>query len=346
MLDDVVLKNLALRAKAGDWDAFARLKTETQPSVRFWINERLPAQNDALHAEEDFFDNLRTKLRSYIPSKAKFTTWLYTCVSNHCSGHQRIIAARGLVSSDGVGASAELGAQALTQFRRAERIERFSHSTPSQGAEYEIPDYRTGATDYLLGLLDTRWPGNGALLRQDWQADRTRSDIASVLGISGEALRKRIFDANKRLEAIKREHIEAIAGITLQYPVFRHSPRPVCSYIIDMSDWAAVNFRFALNLYGLTIDSRMAPETVAGATALVKRIGATWDEALRLIRLTFAVDHGHEIVPVMMNAARGLEIPQEVICDKEIRLAESAYPTIVNNEIVEVCRLAQREFER
>jgi RNA polymerase sigma factor (sigma-70 family) len=331
LADDQVLKEEAVRFKTGQLDAFDRVKRDSEYFINRAFANRFLDRDEAKEAEDDFMSNLASKIYKYEPRPGcKFTTWLFECINRSCNDYARKRTARAKV---GIEKADEQITPSLGRLIKEEVME------PGDDVEH----YRRGATEYILSFLP---PEQRDLIRLEWTANFPRKTIAADLGISVNTLRKRIFDANQNLEAVKQWHVEALNGIGVQYAAFRNFPSPMLPYIHDLAHLAEVPPNMALNLYGLTSESKVGRATAAGSAGLLKRIGATWDEAARVIRMTFAEEHGHAIASSLVVAGRQMVLSQTRECDRLVISAEMQYEMGIQEELNEIRDRAAREFTR
>ncbi len=71
------------RAKEGDPDAIRRLVDEYAPVIYRFSYNICRNQDRAEHATQETFISILRKLKQF-DNRSKFSTWLYTIISNHC----------------------------------------------------------------------------------------------------------------------------------------------------------------------------------------------------------------------------------------------------------------------
>jgi RNA polymerase sigma-70 factor (ECF subfamily) len=76
-------KDLIVRARAGDTQAWGDLYREYAPAIFRFSRRALPSKEDAEDATMEIFMKLRDKLSQYDPTRS-FTAWLYKVAANHC----------------------------------------------------------------------------------------------------------------------------------------------------------------------------------------------------------------------------------------------------------------------
>ena len=76
-------KDLIVRARAGDTQAWGDLYREYAPAVYRFCRRAMPTKEDAEDATMEIFMKLRGKLSQYDPSRS-FAAWLYNVAANHC----------------------------------------------------------------------------------------------------------------------------------------------------------------------------------------------------------------------------------------------------------------------
>jgi len=76
-------KDLIVRARAGDTQAWGDLYREYAPAVYRFCRRAMPTKEDAEDATMEIFMKLRGKLSQYDPSRS-FAAWLYKVAANHC----------------------------------------------------------------------------------------------------------------------------------------------------------------------------------------------------------------------------------------------------------------------
>jgi RNA polymerase sigma-70 factor (ECF subfamily) len=76
-------KDLIVRARAGDTQAWGDLYREYAPAMFRFCRRALPTREDAEDATMEIFMKLREKLSQYDPSRS-FSAWLYKVAANHC----------------------------------------------------------------------------------------------------------------------------------------------------------------------------------------------------------------------------------------------------------------------
>jgi RNA polymerase sigma-70 factor, ECF subfamily len=76
-------KDLILRARAGDTQAWGDLYREYAPAIFRFSRRAMPTREDAEDATMEIFMKLREKLSQYDPSRS-FSAWLYKVAANHC----------------------------------------------------------------------------------------------------------------------------------------------------------------------------------------------------------------------------------------------------------------------
>jgi RNA polymerase sigma-70 factor, ECF subfamily len=76
-------KDLIVRARAGDTQAWGDLYREYAPAIFRFCRRAMPTKEDAEDATMEIFMKLREKLAQFDPSRS-FTAWLYKVAANHC----------------------------------------------------------------------------------------------------------------------------------------------------------------------------------------------------------------------------------------------------------------------
>ena len=76
-------KDLIVRARAGDTQAWGDLYREYAPAIFRFCRRAMPTREDAEDATMEIFMKLREKLSQYDPSRS-FSAWLYKVAANHC----------------------------------------------------------------------------------------------------------------------------------------------------------------------------------------------------------------------------------------------------------------------
>jgi len=76
-------KDLIVRARAGDTQAWGDLYREFAPAIFRFCRRALPTREDAEDATMEIFMKLREKLAQFDPSRS-FSAWLYKVAANHC----------------------------------------------------------------------------------------------------------------------------------------------------------------------------------------------------------------------------------------------------------------------
>ena len=76
-------KDLIVRARAGDTQAWGDLYREYAPAIFRFCRRAMPTREDAEDATMEIFMKLREKLSQYDPSRS-FPAWLYKVAANHC----------------------------------------------------------------------------------------------------------------------------------------------------------------------------------------------------------------------------------------------------------------------
>jgi len=76
-------KDLIVRARAGDTQAWGDLYREFAPAIFRFCRRALPTREDAEDATMEIFMKLRGKLAQFDPSRS-FSAWLYKVAANHC----------------------------------------------------------------------------------------------------------------------------------------------------------------------------------------------------------------------------------------------------------------------
>src|SRR3974377_1359950 len=76
-------KDLIVRARAGDTQAWGDLYREYAPAIFRFCRRAMPTREDAEDATMEIFMKLRDKLSQYDPSRS-FSAWLYKAAQNTC----------------------------------------------------------------------------------------------------------------------------------------------------------------------------------------------------------------------------------------------------------------------
>jgi len=76
-------KDLIVRARAGDTQAWGDLYREYAPAIFRFCRRAMPTKEDAEDATMEVFMKLREKFTQYDPSRS-FSAWLYKVAANHC----------------------------------------------------------------------------------------------------------------------------------------------------------------------------------------------------------------------------------------------------------------------
>ena len=94
-------KDLIVRVRAGDTQAWGDLYREYAPAVFRFCRRAMPTKEDAEDATREIFMKLRVKLAQFAPSRS-FSAWLYKVAANHCWDMLRRRKARHEKDSDDV----------------------------------------------------------------------------------------------------------------------------------------------------------------------------------------------------------------------------------------------------
>src|SRR5215475_10733610 len=76
-------KDLIVRARAGDTQAWGDLYREYAPAIFRFCRRAMPTREDAEDATMEIFMKLHGKLNQYDTTRS-FTAWLYKVAANHC----------------------------------------------------------------------------------------------------------------------------------------------------------------------------------------------------------------------------------------------------------------------
>jgi len=76
-------KDLIVRARAGDTQAWGDLYRDYAPAIFRFCRRAMPTREDAEDATMEIFMKLREKMSQYDPSRS-FSAWLYKVAANHC----------------------------------------------------------------------------------------------------------------------------------------------------------------------------------------------------------------------------------------------------------------------
>ena len=76
-------KDLIVRARAGDTQAWGDLYREYAPAIFRFCRRAMPTREDAEDATMEIFMKLREKLVQFDPNRS-FSAWLYKVAANHC----------------------------------------------------------------------------------------------------------------------------------------------------------------------------------------------------------------------------------------------------------------------
>jgi len=76
-------KDLIVRVRAGDTQAWGDLYREYAPAIFRFCRRAMPTKEDAEDATMEIFMKLREKLAQFDPSRS-FSAWLYKVAANHC----------------------------------------------------------------------------------------------------------------------------------------------------------------------------------------------------------------------------------------------------------------------
>jgi RNA polymerase sigma-70 factor (ECF subfamily) len=76
-------KDLIVRVRAGDSQAWGDLYREYAPAIFRFCRRAMPTKEDAEDATMEIFMKLREKLAQFDPSRS-FSAWLYKVAANHC----------------------------------------------------------------------------------------------------------------------------------------------------------------------------------------------------------------------------------------------------------------------
>ncbi len=185
-------KQLLKAAASGDRSAFSELVKRYEETVyRF----SLKMCRDPAHAEEvlqDTFINVFRKLRSF-DGKSKFTTWLYTIVTNNCLMKRRKRKLDELEDS-----LEELDNPATDdEGRYARRVARWDETPADLMLKREL---RSVLDDAILKLPDLY---RAVFVLRDVEGNSTE-ETAQILGISMEATKSRL----RRARAFLRDQLD------------------------------------------------------------------------------------------------------------------------------------------
>ena len=150
--DELRVRRLVARAKAGDADAMRALYLHFAPTISAYVARIVPTEHDAEDVTQHTFAKLMTELARYEPGAAPFRAWMLRVARNAAIDHMRQTRAR---RSDGM---PDAGARAddATAERRVSLRQALSSLTAGQrdvlvlrhvvGLTHEEIAVRTGRT--------------------------------------------------------------------------------------------------------------------------------------------------------------------------------------------------------
>jgi RNA polymerase sigma-70 factor, ECF subfamily len=153
-------KDLIVRARAGDTQAWGDLYREYAPAIFRFCRRAMPTREDAEDATMEIFVKLREKLTQYDPSRS-FSAWLYKVAANHCWDMLRRKKAR--------------------HDKDMEDVEELPLETPEPNQLEKLIEERNG--DEVRKALNTLGTRARMALVMRYYSDMSYDEIADALGV-------------------------------------------------------------------------------------------------------------------------------------------------------------------
>ncbi|HTP68770.1 MAG TPA: sigma-70 family RNA polymerase sigma factor [Dongiaceae bacterium] len=153
-------KDLIVRARAGDTQAWGDLYREYAPAIFRFCRRAMPTREDAEDATMEIFMKLRDKLSQYDPSRS-FSAWLYKVAANHCWDLLRRRKAR--------------------HDKDMEDVEELPLETPEPNQLEKLIEERS--SDEVRKALDTLGVRARMALVMRYYSDMSYDEIADALGV-------------------------------------------------------------------------------------------------------------------------------------------------------------------
>jgi RNA polymerase sigma-70 factor, ECF subfamily len=153
-------KDLIVRARAGDTQAWGDLYREYAPAMFRFCRRAMPTREDAEDATMEIFMKLREKLTQYDPSRS-FSAWLYKVAANHCWDMLRRRKAR--------------------HDKDMEDVEQLPLETPEPNQLEKLIEERSG--DEVRKALNTLGTRARMALVLRYYSDMSYDEIADALGV-------------------------------------------------------------------------------------------------------------------------------------------------------------------
>ena len=153
-------KDLIVRARAGDTQAWGDLYREYAPAIFRFCRRAMPTREDAEDATMEIFMKLRDKLSQYDPSRS-FSAWLYKVAANHCWDLLRRRKAR--------------------HDKDMEDVEELPLETPEPNQLEKLIEERSG--DEVRKALSTLGTRARMALVMRYYSDMSYDEIADALGV-------------------------------------------------------------------------------------------------------------------------------------------------------------------
>jgi RNA polymerase sigma-70 factor (ECF subfamily) len=153
-------KDLIVRARAGDTQAWGDLYREYAPAMFRFCRRAMPTREDAEDATMEIFMKLREKLTQYDPNRS-FSAWLYKVAANHCWDMLRRKKAR--------------------HDKDMEDVEQLPLETPEPNQLEKLIEERSG--DEVRKALNTLGTRARMALVMRYYSDMSYDEIADALGV-------------------------------------------------------------------------------------------------------------------------------------------------------------------
>jgi RNA polymerase sigma-70 factor, ECF subfamily len=153
-------KDLIVRARAGDTQAWGDLYREYAPAIFRFCRRAMPTREDAEDATMEIFMKLREKLTQYDPGRS-FPAWLYKVAANHCWDMLRRRKAR--------------------HDKDMEDVEELPLETPEPNQLEKLIEERSG--DEVRKALNTLGTRARMALVMRYYSDMSYDEIADALGV-------------------------------------------------------------------------------------------------------------------------------------------------------------------
>jgi RNA polymerase sigma factor (sigma-70 family) len=292
----------------------------------------------------EFFSALFTKkILSYAPQPGtSFWSWLTEVIRNHSKDLHRAIKRRRKVEAEGSDYIQEQDVRSVLRSAFLAQRPRLTRRMIGTLRRYKTAFGQLSAVERDLLLLreveGLSYVEISAILAPALDEEaRIRQ---------ANSLRIKNFRAKKKIQRwMETEQQTALTKLRQQRVQFGFVAFPVWEYLRDLANQAKISLGSVLAPFGLDSKQPMRARTAPRIASILACLGCPLEEALQMMRLSFAEEHGFSVKAELALARRGgTHTDESEVCERALGHAEVMYSLECSSELEGVIAKAVQEY--